>query len=103
MWHCWLLRVNFSALPEILLAEKEVTLGQKINVAGNPFGMPFTATEGTVSSPRQLMDDTYYIQTDAAVNPGNSGGPMFNLDGEVVAITTSKMSNEDNMGFGIPV
>lgn len=94
---------DFSALPEILLAEKEVTLGQKINVAGYPFGMPFTATEGTVSSPRQLMDDTYYIQTDAAVNPGNSGGPMFNLDGEVVAITTSKMSNADNMGFGIPV
>lgn len=94
---------DFSALPEIALATEEVSLGQKINVAGYPFGMPFTATEGTVSSPRQLIDDNYYIQTDAAVNPGNSGGPMFNQKGEVVAITTSKLNNADNMGFGIPV
>ena len=72
---------DFTALPEISLACTEVTLGQKINVAGYPFGMPFTATEGTVSSPKQLMDDSYYIQTDAAVNPGNSGGPMFNQSG----------------------
>lgn len=49
------------------------------------------------------MDDSYYIQTDAAVNPGNSGGPMFNQNGEVVAITTSKLTNADNMGFGIPI
>ena len=94
---------DFTALPEISLACTEVTLGQKINVAGYPFGMPFTATEGTVSSPKQLMDDSYYIQTDAAVNPGNSGGPMFNQNGEVVAITTSKLTNADNMGFGIPI
>lgn len=94
---------DFSAVPEICLADEEVTLGQKINVAGYPFGMPFTATEGTVSSPHQLLDDNYYIQTDAAVNPGNSGGPMFNQKGEVVAITTSKLTNADNMGFGIPV
>ncbi len=94
---------DFSALPEITLAGTEVCLGQKINVAGYPFGMPFTATEGTISSPRQLIGDNYYIQTDAAVNPGNSGGPMFNQEGEVVAITTSKLNNADNMGFGIPV
>lgn len=94
---------DFSFLPEISLAAEEVSIGQKINVAGYPFGMPFTATEGTVSSPHQLMEDNYYIQTDAAVNPGNSGGPMFNQKGEVVAITTSKLTNADNMGFGIPV
>ncbi len=94
---------DFSALPEIQLAGTEVSIGQKINVAGYPFGMPFTLTEGTVSSPRQLMEDQYYIQTDAAVNPGNSGGPMFNQQGEILAITTSKINNADNMGFGIPV
>ena len=95
---------DFSALPEIALsALDEVTIGQKINVAGYPFGMPFTVTEGTVSSPRQLLNDSYYIQTDAAVNPGNSGGPMFNDNSELVAITVSKLNNADNMGFGIPV
>ena len=69
---------DFSTLPEINLSVLDtVSIGQKINVAGYPFGMPFTVTEGTVSSPRQLINDSYYIQTDAAVNPGNSGGPMF--------------------------
>ena len=94
---------DFSALPLVDLASEEVTIGQKINVAGYPFGMPFTATEGTISSPKQLMEDSYYIQTDAAVNPGNSGGPMFNQQGKIVAITTSKLTNADNMGFGIPI
>ncbi|WP_298062674.1 trypsin-like peptidase domain-containing protein [uncultured Rikenella sp.] len=95
---------DFSALPEIILPETgEVNIGERIHVAGYPFGMPFTVTEGTVSSPRQLMDDTYYIQTDAAVNPGNSGGPMLNERNELVAVTVSKFTEADNMGFGIPV
>ena len=51
---------DFSALPDIRLSElKEVAIGQKINVAGYPFGMPFTVTEGTVSSPRQLINNCY--------------------------------------------
>lgn len=95
---------DFSQLPELTLAEvEELSIGQKINVAGYPFGMPFTVTEGTVSSPKQLMNNNYYIQTDAAVNPGNSGGPMLNDKNEIIAITVSKLNDADNMGFGIPV
>ncbi|MDR0602941.1 MAG: trypsin-like peptidase domain-containing protein [Bacteroidales bacterium] len=95
---------NFSNLPEISLSDiTSVGIGQKVNVAGYPFGMPFTVTEGTVSSPKQLINNSYYIQTDAAVNPGNSGGPMFNDKNELVAITVSKFNNADNTGFGIPV
>ena len=95
---------DFSALPELSLADyDEVKIGQKINVAGYPFGMPFTVTEGTVSSPKQLMNNSYYLQTDAAVNPGNSGGPMFNSNNEIIGITVSKFKDADNMGFGIPV
>lgn len=95
---------DFSALPEISFSNiDEIAIGQRINVAGYPFGMPFTVTEGTVSSPKQLMGNNYYIQTDAAVNPGNSGGPMFNDKNELIAITVSKLNNADNMGFGIPV
>jgi hypothetical protein len=94
---------DFSKLPEIALSDiASVNIGQKINVAGYPFGMPFTVTEGTVSSPKQLMNNSYYIQTDAAVNPGNSGGPMFNDRNELVAITVSKFNNADNTCFGIP-
>lgn len=94
---------DFSSLPLLSLAADKAVLGQKIRVAGYPFGMPFTLTEGTVSSPSQFMDGYYHIQTDAAVNPGNSGGPMFNGKDEVIAVTTSKFTNADNMGFGIPV
>lgn len=95
---------DFSNLPNIIVPEgDEVAIGQKINVAGYPFGLPFTVTEGTVSSPRQLLNNSYFIQTDAAVNPGNSGGPMFNEKGELIAITVSKRIDADNMGYGIPV
>ena len=63
---------DFSALPEMTLAaDDSLTIGRKVYVAGYPYGMPFTITEGSVSSPKQLMDGKYYIQTDAAVNPGN--------------------------------
>ncbi len=77
--------------------------GDKVFVAGYPFGMPFTVTEGVVSAPNQPMDGKNYIQTDAAVNPGNSGGPMVSAQGKVIAITTSKFTQADNMGFGVPV
>lgn len=95
---------DFSQLPELsLAADDALKIGGKVSVAGYPYGMPFTVTEGSVSSPKQLMDGKYYIQTDAAVNPGNSGGPIFNENSEVVGVTVSKFSNADNMGFGIRV
>lgn len=95
---------DFSQLPELSLATDDaLEIGGKVSVAGYPYGMPFTVTEGSVSSPKQLMDGKYYIQTDAAVNPGNSGGPIFNENNEVVGVTVSKFSNADNMGFGIRV
>ncbi len=74
---------------------------QKIFINGFPFGMPYTVTEGIVSSPNQPMQGRNYIQTDAAVNPGNSGGPMLNEKGVLVGVTTSKFTEADNVGFGI--
>ncbi len=75
----------------------------QVFVLGYPFGMPFTVTEGIISAPKQLMEGRYYIQTDAAVNPGNSGGPVVSANGSVIGITTSKFNNADNVGFAIPV
>jgi hypothetical protein len=76
---------------------------QQVYVLGFPFGMPYTVTEGIVSAPNQLMDGRNYIQTDAAVNPGNSGGPVVDATGKLVGITTAKFTEADNMGFAIPV
>jgi serine protease Do len=91
-------------VPQLELHLDEVLQqGEKVYVAGYPFGMPYTVTEGVISATQQPMQGRNYIQTDAAVNPGNSGGPMLNAQGRVIAITTSKFNNADNMGFGMPV
>lgn len=75
----------------------------EVFVLGFPFGMPYTETQGIVSSPKQLMSGKHYIQTDAPVNSGNSGGPLVNKAGEIIGITTSKFTEADNMGFAVPV
>ncbi len=97
---------DFSHLPDFELAgDNDPAIGSKVRVAGYPFGMPFTITEGSLSSPRQLIDGKYYIQVDAPVNPGNSGGPIINDKGEVIGVTVSKFASEsaDNMGFGVRI
>ena len=81
--------------------DRQVIDMQKVYINGFPFGMPFTVTEGIVSSANQPMNGKNYVQTDAAVNPGNSGGPMLDEDGYLVAVTTSKFTKADNVGFGI--
>ena len=95
--------VQFEA-PQVELADiTNLKSRDLVYVLGFPFGMPYTETKGIVSAPRQLMEGSYYIQTDAAVNPGNSGGPVINENGLVVGITTCKFTEADNMGFAVPV
>lgn len=81
---------------------KEVNNRDVVWVVGYPFGMPFTETKGVVSNSKQLMDGRHFIQIDAAVNPGNSGGPVVDEQGQLLGVTTAKFSNADNMGFAIP-
>jgi len=75
---------------------------QKVHIKGYPFGMPFTINEGIISSTKQIIDNKEFIQTDAAINPGNSGGPIVDEKNNLVAVATSKFSDADNIGFGIP-
>ena len=89
-----------AAIPFNLV--QQVHSRDKVFVLGFPFGMPYTITEGIVSNERQLLDGQHFIQTDAAVNPGNSGGPVVNADGELVGVTTAKFTDADNVGFAIP-
>ena len=87
---------DISLQEEIILANT-----QKVFINGYPFGLPFTITEGIISSINQPVGNRSYLQTDAAVNPGNSGGPILNQAGVLVGVTTSKFNNADNVGFGI--
>jgi hypothetical protein len=95
---------NFADVKPAEFCEGDtLALSDKITTAGFPLGSPFAITEGIVSSPRQKVGGRFLIQTDAAVNPGNSGGPMFNSEGKVCAVTVSKIQNAENIGFGIPI
>lgn len=91
-----------SPLP---LITGEPVVGQEVVVIGNPFGLSGTVTAGIVSGiNRSIPGPTGYsipdaIQTDAAVNPGNSGGPIVSLAGEVIAVINS--GGGDNVAFGI--
>ena len=83
-------------------------LGEWVIAIGNPFSLGGTVTAGTVSARnRDINSGPYdnYIQTDAAINRGNSGGPLFNLDGEVVGVNTAIISPSGGsigIGFAVP-
>lgn len=72
----------------------DVRVGDWVMAVGNPLGQGFSVSAGIVSARGRALSGSYddYIQTDAAINRGNSGGPLFNLDGEVVGVNTAIMS-----------
>ena len=96
-------------LSEVKLGNSDqIRVGDWILAIGNPFGLGGTVTAGIVSArARDINSGPYddYLQTDASINRGNSGGPMFNLDGEVIGINTAIFSPSGGsigIGFAIP-
>ena len=106
-----LLKVKTAAtLPAVKIGDaRKLKVGQWVLAIGSPFGFERSATQGIVSAlARSLPSDNYvpFIQTDAAVNPGNSGGPLFNLDGEVIGVNSqiySRSGGYQGVSFAIPV
>lgn len=108
-----LLTINAPNLVPATLSESNgLMVGQRVYAIGNPFGLSGTMTRGIISAIRSIgvqsgspIEDA--IQTDAAVNPGNSGGPLLNSRGEVIGITTLIASNGSDqsagIGFAIPI
>jgi serine protease Do len=105
-----LLRVNSTKpLKAVTFGDSDkLRLGEWVVAIGNPFGLVETVTAGIVSARnRDINSGPYdnYIQTDAAINRGNSGGPLFNLNGEVIGINTAIISPSGGsigIGFAIP-
>ena len=105
-----LLKIEAGNLPRVTIGDPEkLKVGEWVLAIGQPFGLENTVTAGIVSAKgRSLPDDTYvpFIQTDAAVNPGNSGGPLFNMRGEVVGINSqiySRSGGYMGLSFAIPI
>ena len=105
-----LLKIEAKNLPMVSLGDSDaLDVGQWVVAIGAPFGLDYTATQGIVSAlSRSLPADTYvpFIQTDAAVNPGNSGGPLFDLNGQVVGVNSqiySRSGGYMGVSFAIPI
>lgn len=104
-----LLRVRAGRLPALDLgSSKRISVGDPVIAIGNPFGLGQTVTAGVLSArARTLEQDPYidFLQTDAAINFGNSGGPLLSTDGMVVGVTSAILSPSGGsvgLGFAIP-
>ena len=97
---------NLPAPPQFSTAS--LRPGQWAIAIGNPYGLEHTVTLGVISAtkrPMQIDNRTYdnLIQTDCAINPVNSGGPLLNINGEVIGINTAILANAQGLGFAIPI
>lgn len=81
----------------------KLDLGQEVIAMGHPFGLKFTATQGIISSVDYQMEGVKYIQHDAALNPGNSGGPLLTTDGRLIGVNTFVIRDGQSIGFALPV
>lgn len=104
------IKIEGKDLPVVKLGKSEnVNVGEWVAAIGAPFGLDNTVTAGIVSAKsRNLPDEQFvpFIQTDVAVNPGNSGGPLFNMKGEVIGINSQIFSASGGfmgLSFAIPI
>lgn len=104
------IKVEAANLPKVTVGDPDaLKVGEWVVAIGSPFGLENTVTAGIVSAKgRALPQENYvpFIQTDAAVNPGNSGGPLFNMKGEVIGINSQIFSRSGGymgLSFAIPI
>ncbi|THD75664.1 DegQ family serine endoprotease [Thalassobius vesicularis] len=91
-------------LPYVTFGDSDkMRVGDWVMAMGNPLGQGFSVSAGIVSARNRALSGSYddFIQTDAAINRGNSGGPLFNMDGEVIGVNTAILSpNGGSIGIG---
>lgn len=91
-------QLGYAQLAEI----KNLEDGESVLAVGHPFGLKYTATTGIISNSAHFQNEISYIQHDAALNPGNSGGPLIDEDGKVIGVNTFIIQNGQNIGFSLP-
>lgn len=95
---------KMTEIPDVNLGFiKSVKEGDNVVAIGHPFGLKYTTTQGIISSTYHQQNDITYLQHDAALNPGNSGGPLLNMNGEIVGINTFMIRDGENIGFSLPI
>jgi serine protease Do len=88
--------------PVVFEAEENLSIGETVFAIGNPLGLERTVTEGVLSQTHRNFGGILYLQVDAPVNPGNSGGPLFNARGQVVGIINMGVPSMEGLNFAIP-
>ena len=98
-----LLRISGDFERLTLANSDNVQIGEKVVAIGNPLGLQFSVSEGIISATDRegINGINAYIQTDAALNPGNSGGPLINKEGKVLGINNFKIGSGENLGFAL--
>jgi hypothetical protein len=98
-----LLKVERKHLPAAQFAPSAaLKQGDEVGAVGAPLGLENSVTKGVVSSVSREIEGKKYLQIDAALNHGNSGGPIINADGDVVGVATMIAKQAQNVGFAIP-
>lgn len=99
-----LLVVENGSFTPIPVADNSATeIGDDVYAIGAPNSMAYTLTKGIVSSKERKIGTDVYIQIDAPLSEGNSGGPLLNDNGEVIGINSRKVSNSEGIGLAIPM
>lgn len=93
-----------EGIPKVALGSTaDINEGATVVAIGHPLGLKFSATQGIVSNTKHLQGDVTYIQHDAALNPGNSGGPLIDTDGNIIGVNTFIMKDGHSIGFCLPI
>ncbi|MDR0498125.1 MAG: trypsin-like peptidase domain-containing protein [Holophagales bacterium] len=107
-----LIKIDIQHAPYVKLGDSDsIKVGEWVVAIGNPLGLEHTVTQGIISAKGRTSnvmgaDDNLvagFLQTDAAINRGNSGGPLFNLNGEAVGINAAIRADGQNIGFAVPI
>ena len=90
--------------PDVKLGvDKLIDEGEQIVAIGHPFGLKYTATKGIISNTEHKQNDVDFLQHDAALNPGNSGGPLISMDGKIIGVNTFVIRDGNSIGFSLPI
>lgn len=97
-----ILKVDADFQP-LEISQNDNIIGENAYTIGSPYGLTGTISKGIITTATRIIDQENYVQTDAAISPGNSGGPLINAYGEVIGINTMYLRDSQNLNFAIDI
>lgn len=97
-----LLAIDKQGIP-LTVSQDKVAVGQDVYAIGSPYGLTGTMSKGMVTTSSRKIENVDYIQVDASISPGNSGGPLINKYGEVIGVITMYYINGQNLNFAVNI